>query len=196
MVDGQLHTSFIPKKQMTRAIVSHSGFGFLTFIAVIIFSLSVAGWVGSWLYKSFLTSEVAKLKVSLQREREAFEPRLLAMFEKLDKKLTAGEELLGRHTTLVPFFETLERLTLPTIRYNTFDYQLSSQGAHQFTFSGEAVNYASIALQSDALAADPQIINPIFSDFRVTQSGTVAFALRFSINPELISYRKNIGESI
>ena len=180
---------------MANTTVSHSGFGFLTFVAVVIFLLSVAGWGGAWLYKSFTTSEVAKLKVSLQREREAFEPRLLAVFEELDKKLIAGEELIGRHTTLVPFFETLEQLTLPTVRYTNFNYELTSMGGHQFTLSGEAVNYASIALQSDSLAQHPQIIDPIFSDFRVTQTGTVAFALRFGANPGLISYSKNVEKT-
>ena len=195
-MDSQIHTSFIPKKNLESKVERHrSPVGFLSIIAIGLFILSLVGWGGAYAYTSFLEGEVARQKADLVKEREAFDPQLLAQFEETDRKLIAARELLDRHTTLVPFFDALERITLRTVQFDTFEYAVDGQGAHQLTLSGQAASYEAIALQSDQFAAHPHIINPVFSDFIVNQAGRVQFLLRAGIHPDLLSYRKNLDQS-
>ncbi|HEY4506232.1 MAG TPA: hypothetical protein VJJ24_02210 [Candidatus Paceibacterota bacterium] len=196
-MDTQIHTSFIPKKSLEAKTERHrSPVGFVVVIGIALFILSLIGWGGAYAYVGYLKGEVDRQKSDLIKEKEAFDPQLLAQFEETDRKLIAARELLDRHTTLVPFFDTLEQLTLRTVQFDSLEYMVDAQGVHQLTLSGQAASYEAIALQADQLAAHPQIINPVFSDFVVNQSGRVQFILRMGVHPDLVSYRKNLNLDI
>ena len=58
--------------------------------------------------------------------------------------------------------------------------------------SGIAIGYRSIALQSDLFAENKNLIDPIFSNLTLDNSGNVIFDLDFSVDPDFINYQKTL----
>ena len=127
------------------------------------------------------------LEASLTRAKESFDPGLLSVFENLDRRLNAAEDLLEEHTTLTPLFVLLDELTLKSIRYNYFSYVNNGQAA-AVKMSGEALDFPSIALQALEYNKNGRLINPIFSNLGVEQGGNVTFDVSFNVDTALVSY--------
>lgn len=193
----QVHSSFIPKKTLSKGLENRkSPMGFLTVLAVIIFFLAVLGWVGMFFYAQRIDDQVAQLEESLGRAQDSFEPELLRDFRELDKKLRAGESLINRHTTLVPFFFAMEQLTLVGVQFDTVEYSRGFN-SHTVNITGRAVDFPAIALQADELAEDRRILNPVFSGFRRVDDETnrVEFDLSFSVNPTSVLYANTFDDN-
>ena len=105
----------------------------------------------------------------------------------------AAETLLAGHTSLVPFFETLDRLTLKSVRFNQFSY-VTSEGAVAVRMSGEALDFPSIALQALQFGTDGHFQNPIFSNLDVSDLGVVTFDVSFNLDPNLVLYANQISK--
>src|SRR3989344_1896590 len=124
-----IRTSFIPKTSLSARGPRKEGLGFFTFLALAILFISLLGWLTAFTYKSLLERDVHDLEASLTRAKESFDPGLLSVFENLDRRLNAAEDLLEEHTTLTPLFVLLDELTLKSIRYNYFSYVNNGQAA-------------------------------------------------------------------
>ena len=55
--------------------------------------------------------------------------------------------------------------------------------------SGIAVGYKSVALQSDLFTKNKNLIDPVFSNLSLDNSGNVVFDLEFSVDPSLVNYK-------
>lgn len=195
-----IRTSFIPKESLgTPASGGRSarkeGLGFFTFLCITVLIVSLFGWVAAYGYRSLLEKEVADLDQNLSKAKEAFEPGLLKVFENLDRRLRVAGALIDGHTSVAPFFQTMDELTLKSVRYSTLT-MLSSNGSTGVKITGEALGFPSIALQALSYSKDGRIENPIFSNLGVEDNGRVSFNVSFNVDPSLMLYKQGQGSQL
>ncbi|MEK7187122.1 MAG: hypothetical protein AAB690_02395, partial [Patescibacteria group bacterium] len=88
-------------------------------------------------------------------------------------------------------FDFLESSTLKSVRFTDFSYGTSPAGV-ELVMKGQARSYAAVALQSDLFTKSSHFKNPVFSDLGLDESGNIIFTFRAIVNPNLISYQKQI----
>ncbi len=195
-MDQEFQTSFIPKKTLTQKPERTSGgsFGLVNVVAfiIMIISLLVAG--GAYLYRDNLSKKVDEMKVSLERAQNIFEPELLAELETLDRRIQAADEILSKHIAVSPIFEVLQEITLPTVRYIDFTYEIDAINPEvvHVSMTGEAVSYDAITLQADLFSNNRFIRNPIFSNFSLNRTGSVEFDLMFDVSKSLVNFEQKV----
>lgn len=195
-MDQEFQTSFIPKKTFTPKAekTSRGSFGLVNVLSfvILIVSLLVAG--GSYLYRDNLSKKVDEMKLSLDRAQNIFEPELLQELQRLDKRIQAADEILKGHIAVSPIFEVLQEITLPTVRYVDFTYEIDSVNPSvvHVMMTGEAVSYDAITLQADLFSQNRFIRNPIFSNFSLNRTGTVDFDLMFDVSKSLVNFQQYI----
>jgi len=194
-MDTKFQTSFIPKKSLNEA-TSHSrpeSVGVFLIIGIIIFILGLAAAGGVFAYKKILIKSIAEMNSRLAQAKNSFEPESIESWNRLNKRIEAAKKLLVAHTVVSPVFELLENDTLATVKFTSFAYDSRDNGTSFISLAGEAKNFSSIALQSDILGQEKYIKNPVFSDLNPDQSGNIVFKFSGSLDPNLISYKKNLS---
>ncbi|HEY4518170.1 MAG TPA: hypothetical protein VJG48_00920 [Candidatus Paceibacterota bacterium] len=192
-----IRTSFIPKQSLSNKVPTghKEGMGFLTFLGITVLVVSLFGWLAAYGYRALLEKEVADQNASLELAKQKFDPSLLKVFENLERRLNTSSQLLAQHTTLSPLFDTLDQLTLKSVRYTAFNYT-GNQNASAVKITGEALNFPAVALQALAYSKDSRIINPIFSNLAVEASGRVTFDVAFTIDQNLVLYAPKTGSKL
>lgn len=195
-MDQEFQTSFIPKKTLSPKPERTGGgsFGLVNVISFVIMlvSLLVAG--GAYLYRDNLSKKVEEMKISLERAQNIFEPELLVELETLDKRIQAADIILSNHIAVSPIFEVLQEITLPTVRYIDFTYEIDSVNPDviHVAMTGEAVSYDAITLQADLFSNNRFIRNPIFSNFSLNRTGSVEFDLMFDVSKSLVNFEQKV----
>lgn len=197
-MDQQFQTSFIPKKPVTeaRAPISRGSVSFFSVLATIIFIVSLVMFGGSYFYKISLQKERDALTARIATKTKTFDMDFLREVTTLDKRIKAANEVLTKHTLVSPIFTRLEQLSLKTVQFTKFELSPSitnASGPVTIKMSGRAVNYASIASESDVLAGvgsskNTFFLNPIFSNLNLDDRARVSFDLTFGVDHDLISY--------
>ena len=134
------------------------------------------------------------MKNSLKTAQGSFEQSKISELQLLGKRLSVAGELLNSHVAVSPIFSMLNGITMHTVRFTKFGYDLGTgpKANVDVKMSGIAVGYRSVALQSDLLAQNKNIINPVFSNLNLDASGNVLFDLEFSVNPDFVNYKKSL----
>ena len=129
---------------------------------------------------------------TLNLAKNRFEPAKIAELQVLDKRLRASSEILSKHIVTTPIFEMLEKLTMKTVRYTKFSYELGTEKniSVKIKMSGQAIGYRSIALQSDLFTKNKNLIDPVFSNLTLDNNGRVLFDLEFSVDPSFVNYKQ------
>lgn len=196
-MDTKFQTSFIPKKALnetTNRSRPESVSVFLI-IGVIIFILGLAASGGVFAYKKILIGSIAAMNSRLVEAKNSFEPESIENWNRLNRRIEAAKKLLISHTAVSPVFELLENGTLATIKFNSFSYDLRDNGTSVISLAGEARNFSSIALQSDIFGQEKHIKSPVFSDLNPDQNGNIVFKFNSSLDPNLVSYKRNLSVS-
>lgn len=192
-MEQNFQTSFIPKKPMIEERTSVSRpTGLFTIISIFIFFTVVIGTGALYFYDGILAKNIIKMENDLNLAKERFEPSKIIQLQVLDKRLNASNEILSKHIAISPIFETLQAITLKTISYTKFSYDLddSKNIKVNVKMSGVAVGYRSVALQSDLFTENKNLIDPVFSNLLLDDKGNVTFDLDFSVDPTFIDYKK------
>jgi hypothetical protein len=189
-MDQEFQTSFIPKKTVIESPKRiKSGGGAINLIAFIVFLASLIAAGGAYFYRESVKTDIEEFKRSLAVAKNQFEPSLITELQILDKRLNAATTILEKHIAVSPIFVLLEEVTLPTVRYSDFSYEVdTTTNLVNVTMKGEAKGYNFIALQADLFDDNKFIKNPIFSDFVLDQTGNIDFNLTFSVDKSLVSY--------
>lgn len=189
-MDKEFQTSFIPKKTVIESPKKiRSGGGVINLISFIIFIVSLISAGGAYFYRESVKTNIEEYKRSLAVAKNQFEPSLITELQILDKRLNAATTILDKHIAVSPIFVLLEEVTLPTVRYSDFSYEVdTTTNLVNVTMKGEAKGYNFIALQADLFDDNKFIKNPIFSDFVLDQAGNIDFNLTFSVDRSLVSY--------
>ena len=185
--------TFIPKKSLAKKKTPRGGRGIFFSISLIIFLLTAVSSGAVYAYGAYLEKRVESLSLSLERAKAAFEPSVIVEFKKLNKRMSAAEEILSNHVALTSLFAALEDITLKSVRFTRFSYA-SGDGGATLELSGVAQSYASIALQSDAFGESPYFKNPIFSNLGLDKEGNITFDLITGVDSSLILYSQNTAQ--
>lgn len=146
---------------------------------------------GLYFYKTSLASNIKKMEEALTLAKNRFEPEAITQLQVLDKRLTASKEVLSNHVAINPIFKALSAITMKSVRYTKFSYDLGATKDSKVVvkLSGQTNGYRSVALQSDLFAKDKNLINPVFSNLTLDSKGNVLFDLEFSVDPTFVSYK-------
>jgi hypothetical protein len=192
-MDQNFQTSFIPKRPIIKeSDVSAKPVSLLFILSLFILFAVILTTGGLYFYKEIMKRNIASMEETLNLAKNRFEPSKIAELQVLDKRLRASSEVLSKHITVVPIFKALEELTMKTVRYTRFSYELGEDrnSTINVKMSGIAIGYRSIALQSDLFTKNKNLIDPIFSNLTLDNTGNVLFDLNFSVDPTFVNYKQ------
>jgi hypothetical protein len=193
-MEQNFQTSFIPKKPIIKENAAYGGRPVSIFFILSLFIfftvLIVTG--GLYFYKGILVKKISNMEDTLNLAKNRFEPSKITELQTFDKRLISSSEILSKHITIIPIFNTLEQLTMKSVRFINFSYSLRNDDKITINvkMSGIAIGYRSIALQSDLFAKNKNLIDPIFSNLALDNSGNVLFDLNFSVDPSFVNYKQ------
>ena len=176
-----------------RAVSSQpTSFFFIISLFILFATLIATG--GLYFYKGIVTKQLADMAESLNLAQSRFEPARIAELQVLDKRLQASNEILVKHVSITPIFEALEKITMKTVRYTKFSYDVGTgkKANVNIKMSGVAIGYRSIALQADLFTKNKNLIDPVFSNLTLDSTGNVLFDLNFSVDPNFINYKQTV----
>ena len=194
-MEQNFQTSFIPKKPMVKEhTASPRPVGILLIASLIILFIVLLATGGFYFYKGVIAKQIIQQITDLNLAKNRFEPSQITKLQVLDKRLRASSEILSKHITITPVFNALEQLTMKTVRFTKFSYDLGTDknATIDVKMSGVAIGYRSIALQADLFAKNKSLIEPIFSNLTLDNSGNVLFDLEFSVDPNFVNYEQTL----
>lgn len=192
-MDTQFQPSFIPKKPVVGSISgSRSSGGVLYYIGTLVFTVTLLASGAVFGYEFYLNGNIAKMESDLSAARAALQPTLIKDLSRANNRFISAEEILNNHVVISSFFNLLQRLTLQSIRFSAFAYDIKQEGV-VITMKGEARSYANVALQSKIFSEDPAFTSVLFSDLDLNPKGNVVFTVKATIDPRTISYAAMIN---
>jgi len=192
-MENSFQTSFIPKKP----IVSNSSIkvpkSFLSLITSFFLIVSILASIGLFLYKTYLNKQIISLSASLAQARGGFEKDTIDELALFDKRITSAQNILNNHIVLSPLFSLLNKITIPSVQYTSFNEQVDDTG-FLVQIKGVAKDYRSIILQSNIFSGPEgsSFKNVLFYDLFKDKSNNINFSLKFNVNPEIHSYKENL----
>lgn len=192
----KFESTFIPKGPASSASVMpgaprKSQRSLLGFIASLIFAISVIAALGSFGYKWYLGYSIEKMKMEFESGKAALDPETVGEITRLNNRILAADNLINKHTVLTPLFRYLEASTIRNVRFTNFHFESTKEGL-SLILKGEARGYTALALQAEEFKKVDNLNNPTFSDLRLDDRGNVTFSVESMINPNLLSYRKEV----
>lgn len=186
-----------------------SGLLFTVSIVVVVIAGLLAGAV--FFYTQYLESNLADKQQQIAQAQSAFEPDVIDELSVIDTRFSAVEDIIKNHTAVTPIFEVLESVTLASVQLlevsfhsvkrTTFpDAQQGSSGGQDRSNDGDVVveitgvapDYASVALQSEALKNNEVVMNPNLTDFVLDEAGRVQFTAEFTLPAVYMSYEDTL----
>ncbi len=201
-----VQTSFIPKRSLdTNTRVERADtVSIFTILSVLIFFIVIIGAGGIFLWKKNLEKEILDVKSVIIREKDSFSSEDINQLAKLDKRLISGGQLLDSKLYTSKIFELLNQNTIKTVRFTKFtvDPSLVDKEKLKITVSGQAKDYASLALQAHIFSGlNDSFIDYDFSNLTLDLSGNVTFdmnatlakkSLVFNANSKTVNYNEAI----
>lgn len=201
-----VQTSFIPKRSLdTNTRVERADtVSIFTILSVLIFFIVIIGAGGIFLWKKNLEKEISDVKSVIIREKDSFSSEDINQLAKLDKRLISGGQLLDSKLYTSKIFELLNQNTIKTVRFTKFtvDPSLVDKEKLKITVSGQAKDYASLALQAHIFSGlNDSFIDYDFSNLTLDLSGNVTFdmnatlakkSLVFNANSKTVNYNEAI----
>ena len=198
-MEQNFQTSFIPKKPIVNERSTEPRPVSLVFVIALLVLFTVLLATGGLLfYKTAMKKKIAGMENTLNLAKSRFEPARIAELQVLDKRLRAANEILAGHISVTPIFKLLEQITMKTVRYTDFSYELSKTDSSKVIvkMSGVARGYRAIALQSDLFAQNKNLIDPVFSNLTLDPSANVLFDLEFAVDSNFVNYKQTLPSEI
>lgn len=165
----------------------------------------------AFFYTQYLEADLADKQQQIAQAQAAFEPDVIDELGAIDTRFSAVEDLIENHTAVTPIFEVLESVTLASVQLldvsffsverTTFpeaeegagdEEEDSDAGDITISITGVAPDYASVALQSQALKGNEVVIDPQLTDFALDEAGRVQFTAEFTLPAEFMSYEDTL----
>lgn len=191
----KIPTSFIPQKPAPLGHNKVSG-GLFYVLGVIIFVITLALSVGVFVYKKILVSKIGNMETELSTAKAALQPELIAELSRSNARFESAKSLIASHTLLSSFFNLLESLTLKSVRFTNFSYDISEARKVSVSMRGSATSFSTVALQAKVFSEDSNFINPQFSNLDLDKDGNVTFTFKSDIDQKLVSYKTYIDSLV
>lgn len=196
-METKFQTSFIPKKPL----IPETGFGkresisFFMLIGVVLFTLSILSAGGVFVWNKILERKQIEYQNVLDANRKAFDADITE-FKRFNSKINLSKELLDNHLSVSEVFKIVGQLTAESVRFNDFTFSLptNSKDGVTVTMKGTGNSFSTIAFQSDELAKNKVIKDPIISDLNLDQNGLVSFTFNGTIPVSQIFYKNNFAK--
>ncbi len=188
-----MQTSFIPKKPLVEgAPVRRAHMGIMWFVALLLFVASIVAGGAAFAYQLSLQSAIKSESDSLARAQAAYDPSVINSIIRLDDRITQSKILLQKHLAPSSIFSMLESSTLQNVRFTNFSYSINPDGTAALALSGEALDFASVALQSDAFGQDRDLKDILFSDINIDPAtGHIVFKMTGTVASSFLLYRNS-----
>jgi hypothetical protein len=197
-MEVKMQTSFIPKKPITETRGSGSGISLFLLLSIIVFIITLALTGGVWLWQKSLVAQIEKDKAALEATKDSYEKNTIDPLIRLNDRIEAAKELLARHLAISPVFGFLEENILRNVSLKTMNFTYGDNDKIKIDLTGTALNYDALYKQAEAFGQEKlrdRISQPVISDFSLTPEGRITFSFNASVDPRLISYKKNLGDS-
>ncbi len=196
-MENSFQTSFIPKKPLNtndRVVTEKAPVNFFTVLSFIILLITVLAFGGLFFYKKYVEKQIKTTTASLASVRSNFDKDAIANLEVFDKRINAAGKILDGHIVFSPMFDLIGSITIPSIQYTKFTQQSTENKIFSVKMSGLALNYKSIAIQSDIFNTEKgrYFKNVVFSNLAKEKDGRVKFDVEFIVDPSLLSYKTNL----
>jgi len=160
---------------------------------------------GIYFYEYMVDRDITNTEAALKKQREEFKPAEIAEYKRFDDRLKVAETILNNHIALSEILGLLNQITLPTVRYTSFDFSKTKTPATETEVNGEVVkkpatenltillngdagSFEDVASQAAQFEKNTFIKHSTFSKFKLNDSGSVSFTIEAEINPTLINY--------
>lgn len=194
-MDPKFQTSFIPKRPVMSsskiALPAVKNINIFSTIATLLFILTLLASVGLFGYKLYIVRQIVQADKDLNEARAAFEPEKIKELLNASTRIDTIENLLDNHFVVSELLVLLEQITVKNASFSTLTYR-NIQNIISINLDGEARTYNALAQQSDIFNKSGFFQQQVFSDFSLTDTGTVRFRYSAVVLPELVSYKKVI----
>lgn len=196
-METNFQTSFIPKKVAFSQGGGHSrsGASLIMVIASLLFVLSIAGAVFTFIAKTVLIKSQEQLKIDLAESEKRFNVPLITLLTRANAKIDLANQLLKNHISVSEVFNIISNLTIDGVRFSSFEF-LAVDKAYKINMKGIADSFNSVAFQSDVFGSSQKygtnkvIKNPVLSDLSVDKDGNVIFNFSAEMAQPDISYER------
>lgn len=202
-------TSFIPKHSLdTQTRVQRADtVSIFTLLSTLVFFLALVAAGGTFFWKYTLQNDVKEVETVLVREKNDFDEREITELTKLDQRLIVASQLLDSRLYTSKIFELLNANTIQTVRFGKFnvDPLVTDKNKLRVLVSGQAKDYASVALQADVFSKlTDSVLEYEFSNLTLDVAGNVLFdmnatidkrAISFEAQPQQIDYSQSLSNS-
>ncbi len=191
-MDTTVKPSFIPKRPIAVGGPSTSSrhLSPLSLVAFIILFAAIILAVGVLVWKISLERDIRDLQGELQAAKEVLDDDVISELVAVSSRLQAAKTLLNNHRAVSAFFDFLEPITMKNVRFRNFTFTAAANNQVSVSMDGEAIGFATLALQSDVILSNAQYFKqPAFSGVAVDKNGVVNFRFTSLIDPSIVSYR-------
>lgn len=197
-METKFQTSFIPRKPLIPNTSSatpqdhseHSG-GFLVFIGMVLFGLSVASGIVVFGWQKIEASSIEKNKVQLETNKKQFGSDI-EFLKRFNTKINLTKKIVESHISVAEVFDILGAVAVDNVRFSEFQFTLPLDPLQEkitFKMSGEATSFPALAYQSDIINETDKIKDPTISDLTIGEKGIIKFGLQGTIPVEKIFYK-------
>jgi len=181
-------SSFIPKESVTKETFKKKKTGLLGVLVVLLFIGSIVAYIGLYVYKGMVKSEIENLKVQLVEAEKNVDKKTIDELSQFSKKLNFAKTIVLKHQVVSKFLDTLASSTVSALQFESFSYGNLEQGKLDVNLEGKATGYSSIALQEDIFSKNKFFKSLTFSDLMLANKGLVSFKLLVSVDPQISIY--------
>jgi len=208
-METKFQTSFIPKRPITAGTTSrvHSSSGsggLFSLFAIIVFIISVAGAIFSYIWMGVLVNTGKQYQATLTTNENEFNPALISTLDRASMKINFAKSLLANHLAPDAIFGIIGGLTAQDVSFSSLSYTAptASNNYINLTMSGVGTSYSAIAFQSDVFGSSVQygenisVKNPVLSGLGLNENGNVNFSFSAELDPSNIIYSKVLAAAL
>lgn len=192
-MEPKFQTSFIPKKPLDSSpkdfLYKPSSGSLFYNISILIFIIAILLCGGLFFYKKLLVKQIDSANQQITLAREALEEDTIKELLRYDARLKSAKRILENHTLTYVLFDQLEEITLKSIRFSNFKYK-NLDGQISIESEVFSKTYNALAQQSSMFSSNNFMLNPVFSNFKLTEEGYISGEFRSSVENSLVSYKK------
>jgi|SRR3989344_4592715 len=191
-MDRETKLSFIPKKPLARSnlLESRPVSLFLT-ISFSLLVITMAVYGGFYFYTDALKKEIVEKKTTLEEARKKFDLSIVEKAKSFKSQIETAQGLIDGHIALSSLLDFLGGATLKSVGYDTFQY-MNKNGKTEISLNGMAPNYASVALQRDALLREVEkknLASVSVGEYKLDPVGNVGFGWKAVFNTTPFLYK-------
>ncbi|OHA17491.1 MAG: hypothetical protein A3B08_00255 [Candidatus Taylorbacteria bacterium RIFCSPLOWO2_01_FULL_43_44] len=195
-MDQKFRTSFIPRQEIAateqRAAIAFR-FSIFSIIALATFVLSIFLAMAVFFYQRSLVKSIDRMNSDMIAVQNSLDKMTVDSYIRMDQRLEAAKKIIASHNALRPVLALLEEKTLLNVRLKNFEYNRDPSGEMTISMGGEAINFITIASQSDLWSGEDRMIDPLFNDLSLVSKDLARFSFESALQKERFLYRNTFS---